>query len=284
MIDSRMETFLTLCRHMNYRKTAETLNMTQPAVTQHIHYLENLYGCKLFLYDRKTLKMTEDAHILKKYAENVLYQETKLREQLCASGRRHFSVGATKTIGEYVIGEHLGNYLSHDENTISIVVENTEHLLDKLSSGDLDFALIEGFFDRNRFSSRLYQTEPFVGICGKDHPFAGRTVSPDDLWEQDLILREDGSGTRNILELLLAERSHTVNEFRRISTISNFGLMMTLLKNNRSITFAYRAVKNKQPDLAEFRVEGWDTLREFNYVYLDTPFSKEAVTYFDSFR
>ena len=43
MIDSRMETFLTLCRVMNYRKTAELLNMTQPAVTQHIHYLENHY-------------------------------------------------------------------------------------------------------------------------------------------------------------------------------------------------------------------------------------------------
>lgn len=284
MIDSRMETFLTLCRCMNYRKTAETLSMTQPAVTQHIHYLENLYGCKLFLYDRKTLQMTKEAHILKKYAENVLYQESKLREQLRPTNSCHYSIGATKTIGEYVIGEHIGNYLSHEENTLSVVVDNTEHLLEKLSSGELDFALIEGYFDRNRFSSRLYRTEPFVGICGNNHPFAGSTVSPRDLWDQDLILREEGSGTRNILELLLAERSHAVNEFRRISTISNFGLMMTLLKNNLSITFAYRAVKNSQPDLAEFRVEGWDTLREFNYVYLDTPFSEEAVTYFDSFR
>jgi DNA-binding transcriptional LysR family regulator len=59
---------------MNYRKTAEALNMTQPAVTQHIHYLENLYHCKLFLYDRKTLHMTEEAKMLKIYAENVLYQ------------------------------------------------------------------------------------------------------------------------------------------------------------------------------------------------------------------
>ena len=48
MIDTRIETFLTLCRVMNYRKTAELLNMTQPAVTQHIHFLEEQYGCKLF--------------------------------------------------------------------------------------------------------------------------------------------------------------------------------------------------------------------------------------------
>ena len=72
MIDSRMETFLTLCRVMNYRKTAELLNMTQPAVTQHIHYLENFYNCRLFVYNRKTLVMTEQAQILKEYAEKAV--------------------------------------------------------------------------------------------------------------------------------------------------------------------------------------------------------------------
>ena len=61
MIDTRIETFLTLCRVMNYRKTAELLNMTQPAVTQHIHFLEEQYGCKLFSYDRRTLTMTKEA-------------------------------------------------------------------------------------------------------------------------------------------------------------------------------------------------------------------------------
>ena len=72
MIHTRMETFLTLCRLMNYRKTAEELNMTQPAVTQHIHYLEEYYGCKLFLYDRRSLKKTKEAELLKRYAENVI--------------------------------------------------------------------------------------------------------------------------------------------------------------------------------------------------------------------
>ena len=78
MIDTRVKTFLTLCDILNYRQTAEKLNMTQPAVTQHIHYLENLYGCKLFIYDRRSLKMTPEAEVLKKYAENVLYQEIKM--------------------------------------------------------------------------------------------------------------------------------------------------------------------------------------------------------------
>ena len=74
MVDSRIKTFLALCRNMNYRRTADELNLTQPAVTQHIKYLENQYNCKLFSYDRRTLSLTKEGKLLQSYAENVLYQ------------------------------------------------------------------------------------------------------------------------------------------------------------------------------------------------------------------
>ena len=162
MIDTRIETFLTLCRVMNYRKTAELLNMTQPAVTQHIHFLEEQYGCKLFSYDRRTLTMTKEAELLQKYAENVLYQEKKLKAELEQSDGVSLSIGATKTIGEYVIDKHISAFLSVPKNSISVNVENTETLLSELSAGKLDFALIEGYFDKSRYSSKLYRKEPFV--------------------------------------------------------------------------------------------------------------------------
>ena len=120
MIDTRIETFLTLCRVMNYRKTAELLNMTQPAVTQHIHFLEEQYGCKLFSYDRRTLTMTKEAELLQKYAENVLYQEKKLKAELEHSDGVSLSIGATKTIGEYVIDKHISAFLSVPKNSISV--------------------------------------------------------------------------------------------------------------------------------------------------------------------
>lgn len=284
MIDTRIQTFLTLCRVMNYRRTAELLNMTQPAVTQHIHFLEEQYGCKLFHYDRRTLAMTREAELLQRYAENVLYQEKKLKMALTQNKGVNLSIGATKTIGEYVIGDHVSAFLSEPDNRISINVENTETLLMNLSAGKIDFALIEGYFDRSRYASRLYRKEPFVGLCGKSHPFAGRTVMPDELWKQNLILREAGSGTRDILGQLLTESNHSFSEFERITTISNFGLITKLLENNNCITFAYRAVGRNNDALAEFHVQGWETSREFNYVYLDTSCSEYAVDVFESYR
>lgn len=284
MIDTRIETFLTLCRLMNYRKTAEELNMTQPAVTQHIHYLENQYGCKLFLYDRKTLRMTHEAELLKRYAENVLYQERKVAERIHAHEGYSLSIGATKTIGEYVIADQVSKYLADPYNWISIEVDNTERLLHLLSIGELDFALIEGFFDRKQFASRLYRDEPFIGLCGVSHPFAGRTVTLDELWDQELILREKGSGTRNILEQLLNEKNHSIDDFSRVTYIGNFGLMARLLERGSGITFAYQAVKSQSENLSVFHVDGWNVFREFNYVFLDNPFSVQAVEYFALFQ
>lgn len=284
MIDSRIKTFLTLCHLMNYRKTAEHLHMTQPAVTQHIHHLEEEYGCRLFVYDRRTLQMTREAHLLRGYAENVLYHENRLRSQLHARGGWSLSIGATKTIGEYVIADQIAGFLADKENTLSVEVDNTERLLGLLSDGKLDFALIEGFFDRSKYASRLYRREAFVGICASGHPFAGKTVQLDDIWNEHIILREEGSGTRNIFEQLLAQHNHTPAEFRRITTIGNFGLMTRLIERLQGITFAYAALPQGNGHLATFQVEGWNVLREFNYVFLDNPFSLQAVEYFDSFR
>ena len=228
--------------------------------------------------------MTPEAEILKKYAENVIYQDKKLRCELTQNDCVMLSVGATKTIGEYVISDHVSSFLSNPNNSISINVDNTENLILLLSEGKIDFALIEGFFDRSRFASKLYRNEPFVGLCGANHPFADRTVSLDDIWNEHLILREEGSGTRNILAQLLSVRNHTFNEFRQITTVNSFGLITSLLENNNCITFAYRAVGECNKTLAKFRLEGFDITREFNYIYLDTPYSKQAVSYFDGFR
>ena len=111
MLDYRIDTFLLLCAEMNFRKTADILGITQPAVTQQIHHLENLYGQKLFLYENHRLVKTEAAEILEKYARAAKLQDRDLREKLEAGPIRNLRVGATKTIGDYYLREHIRNYL-----------------------------------------------------------------------------------------------------------------------------------------------------------------------------
>jgi len=83
---------------------------------------------------------------------------------------------------------------------------------------------------------------------------------------------------------MLMEHNHSINEFKRITTISDFALMMQLLPHMNGITFAYKAVLESVDTICDFQIQGLETTREFNYVFLNNPFSLEAVNYFDSFR
>ena len=70
MLDFRMETFLAVCRYMNFTRAAEKLNITQPAVSQHIRFLEKHYNTKLFRYEGKKLELTEAGEILKNASQS----------------------------------------------------------------------------------------------------------------------------------------------------------------------------------------------------------------------
>lgn len=281
MIDYRIKTFLTLCDCMNYRKAADLLMMTQPAVTQHIQRLEHLYGCSLFLYDRKKLVLTKEGELLKRYAQNVMYQEEKLLENIRLIEKKPLRIGATKTIGEYVIPEQIARFLQNPTNHIFIDVDNTGRLLEQLQNGALDFALVEGFFDSNLFASKHYRSEPFVGICSAKHPFAGRTVPLNEIFYETLFIREEDSGTRMIFEQLLSAHNRTLEQFTRTICISNFGLMRALISENCGISFAYKVVQDGSDQLACFQIKNWDITRDFNYVFLDTPNSRKSVALFE---
>ena len=82
MLDHRINTFLLLCKVMNFRKTAELLGITQPAVTQQIRSLEAQYGRKLFEYENRRLMKTDAAAVLEQYARAVKLQERALQEKL----------------------------------------------------------------------------------------------------------------------------------------------------------------------------------------------------------
>lgn len=143
MLDFRVETFLAVCRHMNFTKAARELNITQPAVSHHMHYLEQAYGTALFQHNGKRLQLTEAGEILRRTLMTMKHDEQHLqkRMQQVASGTRDYSFGATLSVAEFMINEALGRFLRlHPDSHIQMQVADTKVLLSKLDSGELDFA------------------------------------------------------------------------------------------------------------------------------------------------
>ena len=280
MLDYRIDTFLTLCESMNYRKTAEMLHISQPAVTQQIHYLENQYGQKLFQYENRRLVKTEAAAILEQYARAAKLQQQDLLQKLESSPIHTLRIGATKTIGDYYLKEDIRRYLQSPDNALTLIVDNTEHLLRLLEENELDFSVVEGFFDKTRFDSILLRREPFVGICRKDHPFAGREVTMEELLQQTIIHREAGSGTRAILEQELRGYNESLQRFQRHICISSFNIILDLVKQGFGVSFVYNILADSDPELAKFSIRGESMVREFNVVYLKYADMEEKIRLF----
>lgn len=154
MLDFRVETFLAVCRHMNFTKAARELSITQPAVSHHIRYLEQAYGAALFRHNGKRLQLTEAGEILRRTLLTMKHDEQHLqkRMQQAATGTRDYSFGATLSVAEFMLNEALGRFLHlHPDSRIRMQVADTKVLLSKLDSGELDFAVVEGDFPKAEY-------------------------------------------------------------------------------------------------------------------------------------
>lgn len=266
-MEQKLETFLTLCRLMHYGKTAEALHMSQPTVSKHIQALEEQYGVSLFSYSARRLRLTEQGEILREYAASARYNEENLMARLRQQPKKLLRIGATKSVGDYILLPEIRDFLSNPENRLEFLVDNTAHLLEGLEGGALDFAVLEGIFDKEKYDHFLFRREPYIGICAPEHPFSGRQVSLEEVFHQKLILREQGSGTRNILERELAGQGYTIQHFAEVSCISSFTLIKALVLDGWGISFLYEAVV-KGEAFGRFTCPELTGAHELNVVFL----------------
>ena len=277
MFDDRVYTFLTLYSQMNYHKTAEKRNMTQPGVTQHIQYLEKLYGVKFFRYEGRTLFRTREAEQFKRHLDAMMAEEADMAREFRKEQGVHLRIGATKTIGEFVLPPVIHRFLGDPGHSLDFSIDNTRELLQLLEDGDLDFAVVEGIFDKQKYDYRLFKKEKFTGICGIHHRFAGKTVSLQDIFGETLLVRERGSGTRKLLEQGISHRGYSFESFQRVISLGNFSVLMDLLLRENAITFAYQTIARQRPELTTFSVADLEIQGEFNFIYRNRRIGEEKI-------
>ena len=249
MMDTQLRTFLCFCQTMNFTQAARQLFLTQPAVSQHIHALEKRYGLPLFTHQGKTLALTPAGKTLAAYARLLQNDETLLARKMeaCQKGIRRVTFGVTMTIGEYGIAQPAARYLkAHPDVELTLIFGNTQDLLHRLDQGELDFALVEGYYPPGSYDHLLFRLEPFVPVAAASHAFAREPELCRDLLGERLLVREPGSGTRNILERNLALQGLTLDQFAHRIQIGNMHALIQLLEEDCGITFLYRIAVEKE--------------------------------------
>lgn len=272
MLDFRMETFLAVCQCMNFTRASEQLNITQPAVSQHIRFLEKHYNTKLFRYEGKKLRLTGAGEILRNASLTMMHDEMSMQSEMQKSEEtEEIRFGATRTVGDVLMGKILENYLkNYPEAGIHMIVENTKELLQRLDEGTIDFALVEGFFKKSEYDYQKYSDENYIGVCSPDYQFHETPETIENLFQERILLREEGSGTREVLERWLDSQNLGIRDFRQTMEVGSLQTIRELTKAGCGITFLYEAaVKEdlKAGTLQKIPLKDFHVSHEFTFIW-----------------
>lgn len=215
--------FRTVCESdYNSTKAAEQLHMTQPAISLAIKELEQYYGVRLFDRIGRRLKITDSGKLFLQYAIHItdLFDdmETGLRDW---DSKGILRVGASITIGSQFMPGYVKAYSEICPGIdVRVVVEQSDTLEHKILTNALDFALIEGIPRDPRIVAEAYMQDQLSVLCSADKGWKqGQTISRQEFKKQRFLLREKGSGTRDVFDRVTAQAGiHITPAWEAMST------------------------------------------------------------------
>lgn len=277
MLDTKIFTFLKVVQHKNYTRAAAELNLTQPAVSQHIKKLEEYYGCSLINIDGKSVKLTAQGEALYNYANFQTANEKQLIDQM-KKVKTPIKIGATLSIADYYLPSYLSSYLSRNDELISVTVKNTKSIIEMLLNNELYCAFIEGIFDKSLFHFYEFCNTRFLPVARKGHPLEGLETTISKIHEFPLILREEGSGTREIYQNYLYQNNDSILSVSKIYEISSFGVIKKVLSNSDAISFMYEEVAKQEVERGELcylTINNYSIERPLYFIYPSNSLMKE---------
>ncbi|WP_245988970.1 LysR family transcriptional regulator [Pelobium manganitolerans] len=250
MLNFRLEVFYTTAKRLNFTKAAAELFITQPAVTKHIHELENHYKLKLFDRNGSKISLTEAGKVLLAHTEKLRELDKALEFDMNALTHQHkgiLKIGASSTISQYVLPEILAKF--HQKFTdvrIQLISGNTEHIEQALLNKEIDLGLIEGRSKNPQINYTFFLNDELVLLANTANPNIKQIISLTELSEYPLLLREPGSGSLEVIAHALKEHQLKLNNLNVEMTLGSIESMKAYLQNSHCLAFiSVHAVVNE---------------------------------------
>jgi DNA-binding transcriptional LysR family regulator len=204
MADRRLQVFHTVARLLSFTKAAETLHMTQPAVTFQVRQLEEYFNTRLFDRTHNRISLTEAGARVYEYADKIfeLYaqMENAVRE-MTGEVSGSLTIGASTTIAEYMLPALLGDFRAkYPEVTIHLKVSNTDGIVSMVENNAIDLGVVEAPVSNKNLVVDECRRDQLVAIVPPGHPKAHeKVIKLIELMDYPYICREEGSGTREVI-------------------------------------------------------------------------------------
>lgn len=225
----QLQIFVSVSQTGNMSETARQLYMTQPAVSQTISELEDDLEIKLFDRINKKISLTDAGEVLCSYSKKILLLLAETRasiEDIANMKTGRLRLGASTTIGIYLLPKIVGEFKKQYPNIQSyFTIDNTAVIEDMILNNHIDIGLVEGLVHSEDIIVKHFLDDELYLICSSNHPWAKRktkVIDPHEINGQALIIREKGSGTREVFEKIMTmhnlsfEETHVLNNTEAI--------------------------------------------------------------------
>lgn len=279
MLDYRCKVFQAVAAQLNFTRAAEALHISQPAVTQHIKALEEHYGAALFRRGTGGITLTPAGQTLLAAVGRAATLERET-ERVLRNGQPELSgplrLGASTTVAQYFLPQALGDFLSrHPAVELTLRIGNTREVTDGLRAGRLDLGLIEGPAHRRDLQTVAFFDDEIVCVAGPQHPLAkAARVNPAALASAGLVLREPGSGTRDVVERALRQAGLRPQSLRVILETEASETIKGVVATGAGVAFLSRLAVEAElarKTLVAVAIEGLTIRRPFFFVLPQGP-------------
>lgn len=278
----RLKVFRAVAQHLNFHKAAEQLFLTQPAVTLQIKALESDLGVRLFDRTGGKVSLTRRGSILLTYAIKVaaIVSDAE-RELACKDGQisGKLSIGVSTTIAQYVLARLLRAFLSEYPNIdLTLHSGNTSQIVELLLGGKVSLGLIEGPARDRGVRSEPFMDDELVLLAPLNTP--SEDLSRTEFMNATLLIREHGSGSRQVVETALKKAGRPLSAFKKVAILDSTEAIKSAVEVGLGIGFASRWAISKELELGTLKVvraDGVKVTRHFSLITRTGPEPQGAV-------
>lgn len=258
----------------SFTKAADALALTQPAVSQHIHNLEEELGVKLFIRNHNQLRLTANGEIVDKYARRLLAISNNLIQSLKDEKENvsSLTVGITHSVESSQIVEALAEYSNQSKGlTIKVVTDTVENLHKMIRNFELDFLIINGKLKDSKLNYMTMDTDCLVLAISPTHRLASQnTVTLEELKKEKLILRLPTSNTISLFDQALNQNNLSVSDFDVVLEMDNIATIKDLIRQNFGVSVLSKSAcmdEIRKGKLIGLPIENLSLIRDINIIY-----------------
>ncbi|MBM4136563.1 MAG: LysR family transcriptional regulator [Nitrospira sp.] len=250
-MDHKLKVFCKVAETKSFSKASEIIHLTQPAVSLQIQALEERYETKLFDRSSNTVTLTPAGEVLYKYAKEILslyVSAEKVIGEITDLVKGSITIGACSTIGDYLLPSIITGFRkTHPKIKIHLLVGNTNRVVEMLNSGNIDLGLVAGDVAGQRIVLKKLFSDELMLIVSPQHPWAKKKeVSLSELTKESFILREAGSGTRQVIEKFLAKHGIAPRDMKISLVLGSTEAIKDAVENGLGVSIVSRWAARKE--------------------------------------